>query len=154
MGAEVGGQTPIAIVRTTANIRAESVPRPASRRGKPHMLVIWGEDPGLDMARDRTLLRSTRLCLTPQILAATALKPSPISSNVSVTPLLTPRGGEPPCSVCCPPVARRSPLLSTPNPIDRRYLASLVAALGQQGATVIGIDYLSELRYVREGRTP
>lgn len=57
MGAEVGGQTPIAIVCTTANIRAESVPRPASRRGKPHMLVIWGEDPGLDMARDRTLLR-------------------------------------------------------------------------------------------------
>ncbi len=49
---------------------------------------------------------------------------------------------------------RRSPLLSTPNPIDRRYLASLVAALGQQGATVIGIDYLSELRHVREGRTP
>lgn len=55
LGAEV--DTPIAILRTTANIRAASVPRPASRRGKPRMLVIWGEDPKLDMGPEITLLR-------------------------------------------------------------------------------------------------
>ena len=55
LGAEVG--TPIAILRTTANIRAASVPRPPSRRGKPRMLVIWGEDPELDMGPEIGLLR-------------------------------------------------------------------------------------------------
>jgi hypothetical protein len=55
LDAEVGA--PIAIVRTAANIRAESAPRPTNRRGKPRMLVIWGEDSDLDMARERSLLR-------------------------------------------------------------------------------------------------
>jgi hypothetical protein len=56
IGAEFGLSRPIRIARSPINIQAATVPR--TRRGKPRILAIFGDETGLDFQVDRHAMRS------------------------------------------------------------------------------------------------
>ncbi|NEQ32692.1 MAG: CHAT domain-containing protein [Leptolyngbya sp. SIO4C5] len=76
IGAEFGASTPLRITRSPANIRAETPPRHSFRRGKARILVILGEDTGIDLTGDRAALKSLQAMAEVRFAGGEADKPA------------------------------------------------------------------------------
>ena len=76
IGAEFGASTPLRITRSPANIRAETPPRHSFRRGKARILVILGEDTGIDLTGDRAALKSLQAMAEVRFAGGEAGKPA------------------------------------------------------------------------------